>query len=236
MLTQCQCFEHPCQYIDKLNDVEIQLLIEILSRERLDSYFNQTHSERDALKLYELNLTLSQLAFELIQSLEVAMRNRISTELQTHFKREDWFKARCFTQKLTADNRADLRRVRERLTAEKKSVNHGRVTAALSFGFWTHLHANRCTDTLWTPAIHKAWPEKSKRKTIHKSLIKTNFLRNRIAHHEPIFSSKWTARFADVSALLEMLSPDKYRWCKHRVEPTIDAILENIEETKLSVD
>lgn len=40
---------------------------------------------------------------------------------------------------------------------------------------------------LWTPALRHAFPAKMARSTVHDQLSELNQLRNRVAHHEPIF-------------------------------------------------
>jgi hypothetical protein len=65
----------------------------------------------------------------------------------------------------------------------------GKLIAELPFGFWTLLVGNRF-DGLWRRSLYKAFPHaRVRRQIIHWRLDGVRFLRNRIAHHEPIISS-----------------------------------------------
>jgi hypothetical protein len=86
------------------------------------------------------------------------------------------------------------------------------VISELSFGFWRH-----CTDaahekTLWVPYLHHAWPKRTDRATLDRSLSIINTARNRASHHEPLFGT-WpggslTVTHREVLRLLDLLSPD----------------------------
>jgi hypothetical protein len=86
------------------------------------------------------------------------------------------------------------------------------VISELSFGFWRH-----CTDaahekTLWVPYLHHAWPKKTDRAMLDRSLSTINTARNRASHHEPLFGT-WTGGSLAVThrellRLLDLFSPD----------------------------
>ena len=65
----------------------------------------------------------------------------------------------------------------------------GKVIAELMFGFWLNLTDRRVEHTLWVPFLHKAFlPRTPPRRAAFNNLLeKLRQLRNRVAHHEPIF-------------------------------------------------
>lgn len=58
--------------------------------------------------------------------------------------------------------------------------------------------------------LRRAWSAGENIKRVHKDLLKIRDLRNRIAHHEPIFAERWRKRADIVWLRLEQLSPEKH--------------------------
>jgi hypothetical protein len=66
----------------------------------------------------------------------------------------------------------------------------GKIVAELPLGFWVNMTGNHYDD-LWRQSLYKAFPIASvRRQIIHWRLDTIRRLRNRIAHHEPILTSK----------------------------------------------
>jgi hypothetical protein len=66
----------------------------------------------------------------------------------------------------------------------------GKVIAELTFGFWPNL-ISKHFHPLWSASLHKAFPYAHvPRRDVHFRLEVIRRLRNRIAHHEPILTSK----------------------------------------------
>ncbi|UVI35565.1 hypothetical protein [Brevibacterium spongiae] len=63
----------------------------------------------------------------------------------------------------------------------------GKVIAELSFGFWRQLTTNAMEKSMWVPYLHTAFPQGTSRRSIDAQVSAVNELRNRIAHHEPLF-------------------------------------------------
>ena len=67
------------------------------------------------------------------------------------------------------------------------------MIAEFSLGFWRYLLIARYEHSLWNPAMRSQFRALShlsgadSRKAVHARLEKLNYLRNRIAHHEPIY-------------------------------------------------
>jgi len=166
-----------------------------ISRQRLTRYLNAAGNDIErALDLYEKNLALSESMFGFLHGLEVAVRNSLHQTLSCDLGVEDWFQD-GFTVSGKAIpaltfNAPMLDMIWE---ARKTAGIHapiGKVIAELSFGFWSNLTAKRY-DRLWRASLHKAFPNaRVRRGIIHWRLETIRRLRNRIAHHEPILSSR----------------------------------------------
>lgn len=158
-----------------------------LSYERLTRYTRITNGDPEKrLRLYLWNAELCAALYLPVQGLEVVLRNALHDEL-TKMYGNNWF------------NHADLplahvqatmvKEIQARLKKQGKAITPASVVADLSLGFWVALVGKDYDATLWRSCLYKAFvnrPEPFKRKSIHRDLEVIRYLRNRIAHHEPI--------------------------------------------------
>ncbi|MGO1542898.1 MAG: hypothetical protein ACTHXA_01000 [Gulosibacter sp.] len=108
------------------------------------------------------------------------------------------------------------------------------VVAATSFGLWTGLTgAGIARDpllgyetTLWQPRLQHAFPYRGdrRRKYIHARLYEVRVLRNRIAHHEPIYRSPLQQLHDDILEIAGMIHPDAHAYIQEhsRAQELID--------------
>jgi hypothetical protein len=209
------------QYLFKRTPQEIARILASIGRERLATYLSVSASERDALVLYESNAQLSKHIYDLIGGFEVALRNTISTAIIDHYQREDWYRSRKFLMLLARERRTNIADVRKRLKIDRRQERSGRIVAGLTFHFWASLHENKYRDHIWTPYLHRIWPKGENLKKVHKDLLKVRDLRNRIAHHEPIFHEKWHSRVFVINQRFAQLSPEKAAWYEERLQASI---------------
>jgi hypothetical protein len=184
-------------------------------RERLN-----LQSDGDCLGMYIWNKKLCGVFLPVLQLLEVSLRNAIHLgylehqrkSLQADGKSEGeiealvdraWFKT--FFENAKNDYAESWRQIED---AERKLVQLGRagdidqIIAKLSYGFWSHLCSNDHDEThpnslqLWPKIREEVFPG-AKRDgkdislgEIRDLLFQINRMRNRIAHHEPIWHSK----------------------------------------------
>jgi len=165
-----------------LQVLDMQKLEISISRERLNRYLVSTKSDLDkALKLYELNLRISQFLYGALHEFEIALRNAMHDQLTAHFRRADWYEI------------APIHSVAMGMVARAKGCARpeahipGKVISELTLGFWTGLTASQYLFTLWNTCLHKAFPHiASDRTKVHAALNDLKVLRNRVAHHERI--------------------------------------------------
>lgn len=93
---------------------------------------------------------------------------------------------------------------------------HGKVLAELMFGFWRYICHRRYLTSLWVPALHRAFPEhggnaSDVRRDVERHVERLHFLRNRVAHHEPIHMRDLTVDLAAVLDIAQWTGGDEVR-------------------------
>jgi len=190
--------------------------INTISSDRLNSYRNYFNlkSDEECLGVYLWNDALSASFFKLISIFKVALRNTIHRELSRQFETHrqqghafdnDWYEhliAQNHLHPKTTDlirKVTHLRSRRRKLVKKNPVPTPGKVIAAQSFGFWsfliTHTSANNTVD--WQKvlfnglkghfALHSTYWSQDALDDLLIRLSQVNELRNRIAHHEPIW-------------------------------------------------
>lgn len=167
-----------------------------ITRPRLSRYMTATGGNlTGALQLYEANVLLSEVLFGFLHGLEVALRNSLHTVFSTDLRVSDWYvDGLALPWPPPAPQTLNLPNNMRNMVSDARSkagsrATVGKVVAELPFGFWTTLLGNRF-DAVWRASLHKAFPNATvRRQIIHWRLDVIRFLRNRIAHHEPILSS-----------------------------------------------
>jgi hypothetical protein len=159
-----------------------------ISKERLRRYLRATGQDvPKALQLYEYNIHLSEALYGLLHGLEVSVRNAEHHALTTSFDTPAWFDA-ALLGSYWADQiaRAKLK--------PGATGRPGKVVAELTFGFWVDLVKDSNHWPLWVNSkLHTAFPHAQRhRKFVHERLKIIQRLRNRVAHHEPVLTSRNT--------------------------------------------
>jgi hypothetical protein len=81
-------------------------------------------------------------------------------------------------------------------TVAKKRQNlfmpsHGQVIAQTTLVLWKRLFSGEYESTLWKPSLRKAFPNKSLHRRDVSTALETIYgIRNRVAHHEPVYGSR----------------------------------------------
>ncbi len=158
-----------------------------------------------ALKLYEHNNQISASAWVVIADVEVVLRNIVADAIHAHhatvrpgalrwYDGPSWFtRGQWFTKDTLKSIEVARRRVRDPGPSGGQRPSEGRLIAELSLGFWRYLLIGRYEHDLWNPAIRAKFDGMShlsgsdSRHEAHRRVEKLNYLRNRIAHHEPIY-------------------------------------------------
>ena len=213
-----------------------------LSRERLRTYFDAARGDQEkALRLHAWNTAVSAGLYGPLQGLEVILRNAMHRRLADVYGPAWYDDPSPGLDKGAVDRVA---RARSELARAGRGDNAPSIVAALSFGFWvsltgaggrlsTGLKANY-EMTLWRPVLRQAFPHCKilTRKQVHEPLNGLRVLRNRIAHHEPIFARDLTADHQCILDLAGWISPETAAWIGHHSRvPDLLALPKDAGET-----
>lgn len=183
-----------------------------LTPPRLSKYLRVTGNQtQQALRLYILNTKVSAAIMKDLHYIEVALRNKFDRELADKFGSQ-WFSDSRFLSMVDGRSQAIL------LKAQKSAAKHwpkgvavppGKVIAELTFGFWLQLTDSKLEHRLWVPCLHKVFlPQKApKRSVFNQQLEKLRQLRNRVAHHEPIFHLDLMDAYRRIQQVAILLCP-----------------------------
>jgi hypothetical protein len=178
-----------------------------LGEPRFCAYLEETGGRHErAVALYNWNAEISAAFLEVIYHLEVLMRNAIDQQFPAGdpatplsvLRPDVWL---CDARVLTDESREKVNEAIGRLQRGNKRPTRGRVIASLSFGFWQSLFSGAYED-LWRASLSKAFPNgNGKRREIAGLSGAVLHFRNRIAHHEAIFSSDLGVRHQQILRL-----------------------------------
>lgn len=197
---------------------ELRELPRVISVPRFATYLRASGNDTEgALKLYQWNLEVSAAFIVPLQVCEVAARNGIVEVLEiVHGPNWPWSVG--FTRTLPSPSRsynskADLQSVSQRMPTT------GKVVAELKFAFWENMFTARHDQNLWTPHFRAAFPHADKTIPTHVTrgkarlaLKRVRKLRNRIAHHEPIFTRNIADDYAEIHDIISWRSPVAAAW------------------------
>lgn len=201
---------------------------------RVNRYLEATaYSKEKSIKLYKLNLRVSQAFHPLLGVLEVVIRNRIYDVLSLHFHDKDWiinqkngfmsdpslsYKYKRTGQILLNDFlKREVEKAESKILKSKNKITSGKIVAEQSLGFWTDLFEVHNYKLLKGKPIKifKYLPAGYGRKQINEELNNIRRFRNRINHNEPICFQGNKINFANtllvyesIKNLLDWISPD----------------------------
>jgi len=200
----------------------------LLSARRLATYEAACGSNTaEAMRLYAWNIEASAATWGGFAVLEVCLRNAISAQLATYTGRTDWWNSPLVT--LRAQQQGAIN------AATGPSATPDSVVASLTFGFWTSLLANRYHQQLWVPAINGAFPGyRGRRGVLQQRLEALRRLRNRLAHHEPVFRRNLAADHRIILDVLGWLEPAARAWVERdsRLTAVLAARADTVNATR----
>lgn len=160
-----------------------------LSTQRLSSY-----QSRDVapLNLYKWNIALSESLYPLLNTVEVALRNRLHSEIAKTINNNTWLLDRNERiLKLLHDHWTIKLDTNIRECRKKNKLDEGHLIAEMSFGFWTTLLGNQFEyqQFLWPKLKSVVFPfaHGVRIHNIRKQFKAIRDLRNRVFHYEAIW-------------------------------------------------
>jgi hypothetical protein len=200
--------------------VDYPALLPLVTADRMRSYLRATSGDLDAaFTLYEWNMRMATSVLLTVGMVEIVVRNamdRAMTRLAVARHWSSWLDE----APLDARGRDDITRARDRATRHGRLPEvHGKVVAELSFGFWRYLAVTRYLTTLWTPALHAAFPhgpgdKRDLRGRVDHALGSLLIVRNRAAHHEPLHRRDLARDTAMAVEIASWIAPEAGQWVR----------------------
>ncbi len=174
-------------------------------------------SAKAAQNLYSWNALLSGALLMPLHICEVVTRNAISEGLELQYG-DKWPWSKGFERSLP-DPPGGFSLRKELISARHNRQTVGEVISDLNFHFWQNMFTGRHDDRLWSPYLRQVFPHLDKTKTtallrseIYQNLFEIRRLRNRIAHHEPIFARNLMADFERIGDMISIRCPLTAQW------------------------
>lgn len=166
----------------------------VLSAPRFATYLRYADNDRTrALNLYQWNLQVSSALLVPLHVLEVALRNAIVDAIETvHGGTWPWTQG--FRRSLPDPKPPAYNPARDLSKCASQQPTAGKVVAELKFAFWESMLTKRHQARLWDKNFFHVFPDAprgvtsaQRRAELRVDVEEIRKLRNRIAHHEPIF-------------------------------------------------
>lgn len=191
-----------------------------LSAPRVSTYLAAARGDVGrALALYGWNAQISAAMMLPAHFAEVATRNAVSDVLTTLYG-ANWPWDLTFRTSLPSPSTGFNPR-RELVRQATREPTTGKVIAELKFAFWEKMFTARHDVRIWGPHIHSLFPNSATilgahqlRDQICGDLGTIRQLRNRIAHHEPIFTRDLNRDLTKMLELIEWRSLATSEWVR----------------------
>ncbi len=187
-----------------------------LSKERLNKYLELADGNKEkAIKLYELNLNISESFYILLSYFEVFLRNFCNNKLIEEVG-ENWFDTKILNGNNKNKGQWAINKIEEtkekikKRKKEKKIINYiptnTDIISNLELSFWTNLFCVNYEFTIWIPYLRNIFYGFN-RKNFFKIIDSIRELRNRIFHYEPIiFDKKIKEKYDNIISIVCFIS------------------------------
>ena len=184
-----------------------------LSVDRFARYLDWADGDHArARDLYTLNAQVCEALYIPLHAFEVALRNRIDAVMAAAAG-DRWFEDLSVV--LQTRQQKQVAAAIAELAQDHKPPDPGRVVAALTFAFWTSFFG-RDYEALWRSTLRAIAVRPDGRGLSRKDFARPSsqlrFLRNRVAHHEPILYWDLPKHHARLRELTLWLSPSLAAW------------------------
>ncbi|WP_156311702.1 hypothetical protein [Methylobacterium platani] len=191
-----------------------------LSRPRFNRYLAETESDRArALSLYGWNSQLSKEFYTYLQAWEICLRNRIN-EFLIHRYGGSWpYDAAGLGRQLARIDKERLSQARDRQERLRcrAPASLPAIVPDLSAGFWvSQLSKHYEIAHVWRRNLAQIFPHDRvlDRPAAWGICDEMLTLRNRIAHHEPIFHLPLEQRYRDLQRIVAALCPGTHAFAE----------------------
>jgi hypothetical protein len=175
-------------------------LQQFLSIHRLAPYHLPGETSDTAFARYQWNIRLAEALLPSINYLEIGLRNGLDKAISSIYG-QDWILTPPYQLRMSEDDKEQIQNLQNSIQRIKGyPAKHDDILAVLGFGFWISFFHKRYIPGLWSrgknplETIFPYMPNALRtREQIFTRLRTIKTLRNRIAHHEPIWKMTPTA-------------------------------------------
>ncbi|MGY8565308.1 hypothetical protein L0938_18070 [Paracidovorax citrulli] len=196
-----------------------QLIQRSFSAERMQTYEAAArHAGRiHAFELYRWNMQLSGAFMLPLHTCEIVIRNAVAEAIALrHGPAWPWresFRLSLPSSGSAYNAREELRR------AASACSSTASVVAALRFAFWQQMFTQRFDQSLWSGTLPYVFPgcdgdTRRTRASAFADIERVRHLRNRIAHHEPIFARDLGEDLKTIIRVVGLRCPHIGLWMK----------------------
>lgn len=169
--------------------------------------------ESTALELYKWNTLIAQSLYVYLQCWEITFRNRADAFLRWKYGPVWPYDDKRALRSLTRDEQRRISETKQRQSQQRKQarVSTDAIVADLSAGFWVALLSSAYkVPYSWQHNLWRVFPNDRNlnRETAHTLSSNILKLRNRIAHHEPIYDLALSQTYADIQRLVCAMCTD----------------------------
>ena len=185
-----------------------------LSQARFARYLaSATGDEASAMALYEWNTLMAQSLYVYLQCWEITFRNKLDAFQRWKYGPAWPYDEKRAVRSLTRDEKRRLGETKQRQSQQRKqtTVSTDAIVADLSAGFWVALLSSAYrVPYSWQYNLGRVFPNDTAldRETAHTLSSKILKLRNRIAHHEPIYDFPLSQTYTELQRLLFAMCMD----------------------------
>jgi hypothetical protein len=171
-----------------------------LSIHRLAPYHLPGETTDTAFARYQWNIQLAEALLPSLNYLEIGLRNGLDRAIASIYD-QDWILNSPYQLRMSEEDKEQIKNLQKNIQRNKGyPAKHDDVLAVLGFGFWIAFFHKRYIPGLWSrgknplATVFPYMPAALRtREQIFTRLRAIKTLRNRIAHHEPIWKMTPTA-------------------------------------------
>jgi len=199
-----------------LSPAQTAAVTDTISPVRLGTYLTAAgfSPRAAALDVYVWNALVSGAFFSSLHICEVVVRNGVAHALELKYG-HDWPWNAGFERTLTAARKADLQQARHGIPVGST----GKVIAELKFVFWCKMFTVRHDLHVWNVHLRTAFPflpfpltVAAARSMLYDEMETLRGFRNRIAHHEPIFTYPLDENYMRIIRLIKSRCGETAEW------------------------
>jgi hypothetical protein len=176
-----------------MNQIDFNTLNSIFSKSRLYPFFEEGDTAERVLEKYHVNIVLSEAMIPSLHYFEICFRNNMDRVIKKYYS-ENWLKKIPQNLIISGEDEHKINKIISKIKKEfRREPSHDDIVAQMTFGFWCSFFHRKYDPLIWhrKDALKIIFPHISRVQRTRSALESRIFIikevRNRIAHHEPVW-------------------------------------------------